>query len=108
MRTQAKYVYRTESFDYGRTWSPAVPTEFANPWSRVDLLALDSGALLLAYNPSGSNRTPLVLALSTDGGLTWPHSVTIEDDPTKRFSYPYLMQATDGAIHMGYSHREGY
>jgi predicted neuraminidase len=109
MRTQADFVYRTESFDYGRTWTPAVPTEFPNPWARVDLLKLDSGNLLLAYNPSGSARTPLVLALSEDGGLTWPHTVTVEDEPAPaRHSYPFLLQSSDGAVHLGYSHREGF
>ncbi|HEX9889487.1 MAG TPA: exo-alpha-sialidase [Nitriliruptorales bacterium] len=106
MRTQARLIYRTESFDYGRTWTPAVPTEFPNPWSRVDLIKAPDGSLVLAYNPSASDRTPLVLTLSEDGGLTWPYEVTVEDEPDQRFSYPFLFITSDGMIHLGYSHRE--
>ena len=107
MRTQARYIYASHSYDYGRTWTPAVPTQFPNPWSRVDLLKTDSGNLILAYNPSGSSRSPLTLALSEDGGLTWPYSVNVEDNPEFRYSYPFLLQSSDGWLHMGYSHMEG-
>ena len=104
MRTQAELIYKTESLDYGRTWTPSVPTQFPNPWARVDLLKTDTGNLILAYNPSSSSRTPLVLTMSEDGGVTWPYAATVEDDPNQTFSYPYLFQSSDGAIHLGYTH----
>lgn len=105
MRTSADYIYKTESFDYGRTWTQATPTQFPNPWSRVDLLKLDNGNLLLAYNPSSSDRTPLTLAMSEDGGQTWPYEVNVETTPESDFSYPFLWQASDRSLHMGYALR---
>ncbi|HEX9889486.1 MAG TPA: exo-alpha-sialidase [Nitriliruptorales bacterium] len=104
MRSNGGRILQTHSFDYGRTWTPAVPTQLESPWARVALLKLDSGNLVVAHNPHYSNRAPLQLAMSEDGGLTWPHTVLVETDPDNRFDYPYLEQSSDGFIHVGYTH----
>lgn len=104
-RTRDGRIWKTESTDYGRTWSDAVPTDLPNPNARVALAKLGSGSLVLAYNPTRRGRSPLRLALSTDGGETWPHGVTVEAEPGEEFSYPYLLQSADGMIHLGYTHR---
>jgi predicted neuraminidase len=62
------HIVRSESRDGGATWSVGADSEFPNPNSAVDLMRLRSGALLLVYNDSMSDRTPLVAALSIDGG----------------------------------------
>jgi predicted neuraminidase len=107
-------MYRTESFDYGRTWSAPVPNGLPQNDSRIALIKLDDGALLLAYNPVTTGRTPLSLSYSTDNGATWSAPQNVEDEgypPTPgadqgpEFSYPYLLQTTDGFIHLGYTHR---
>lgn len=105
MRTRDREIYRSESFDYGRTWSPAVPTGLPNNNARVSLLKLDDGALLLAYNPTTRGREMLRLALSYDNGRTWPHSVGIESEAGQEFSYPELLATRDGMLHLGYTHR---
>ena len=57
------YIVRSESHDGGRTWSPGVETEFPNPNAAVALHKLTSGNLLLIYNDSLTDRTPLTLSL---------------------------------------------
>ncbi|WP_158554114.1 exo-alpha-sialidase [Micromonospora deserti] len=104
-RTRDSFIWRTESFDYGRTWTRAIPTTLPNNNSRLALLKLDNGHLILADNPTFSDRTPLRLSLSTDGGITWPYSVDVETEPGAEFSYPYLLQTADNMIHLGYTHR---
>lgn len=105
MRTRDRAIYKTESFDYGRHWTPAEPTHLPNNNARVALLKLDSGDLLLAYNPITSGRNILRLSLSTDQGNTWTSHVDVESDPGAEFSYPYLVQTGDGMIHLAYTHR---
>jgi hypothetical protein len=82
-----------------------LPTMLPNPNARIALLKLDSGHWLLAYNPTQSSRSPLRLALSEDGGASWPYSLDVESAIGEEFSYPYLIQTDDGYIHLGYTHR---
>lgn len=103
LRTRDGLIYRTESFDYGRHWTAAEPTSLPNSNARVDLLKLDNGHLLLAYNPEG--RRVLRLRLSTDQGRTWGPYVDVEAEGGAEFSYPYLLQTKDGMIHLAYTHR---
>lgn len=96
-------IWRSESHDRGDTWQQPRPTQLPNPNSGLDLLRLRSGALVLAYNHSDRLRTPLCVVLATDGE-TWRWRRTIEDGLAE-FSYPTLLQAQDGAIHMVYTYR---
>lgn len=105
LRTRDQAIYRTESFDYGRTWTPATSTGLPNNNARVALLKLDNGNLVMASNPITSGRNILRLALSTDQGKTWQSSVDVESEPGAEFSYPYLLQTDDGMIHLAYTHR---
>jgi len=90
---------RTESFDGGRTWSPGEETDFPNPNSPVDFVRLQSGHLLLAYNDSASRRSPLSVALSTDGTRTWHPPVDIIRGELS-YSYPCILQTSDGIIYL--------
>lgn len=83
-------LYASRSNDGGLTWSTAAATQLPNPDSKVHVMALPNGVLLLAYNDSPSLRTPLALAMSRDGGDTWVRVATIEDDPCGQFSYPTI------------------
>lgn len=107
LRTADDYIYATESHDYGRTWSTAEATTLPNPGARVALLKLDSGALVLAYNPSntGQGRDTLRVALSDDDGKTWPQWFDVENSPGSEFSYPWLTQSRDGMVHLAYTHK---
>ena len=53
----------------------------------------------LAWGP----RTPLCLAVSVDEGETWNDKVTLEDTPGE-YSYPAIIQATDGSVNVVYTH----
>lgn len=99
------FIVKSESHDGGKTWSEGVDTEFPNPNAAVDLLKLESGHLLLVYNDSMSERTPLTVALSADGGKTWPHKRNIAEGPFD-YAYPYVIQTRDGKIHLVYTSHE--
>ena len=82
-RSTAGYVYRSDSSDGGRSWSPAYTTPLPNNNSGLDLARLANGTLVLAHNPVGASwgpRTPLVLSVSQDDGASWETSVVLEDE----------------------------
>jgi predicted neuraminidase len=96
------YIVRAESHDGGATWSEGRNSAFPNPNSAIEFLKLRSGALLLVYNDSMSQRTPLAAALSTDLDKTYPHRRNIGEGRNS-FAYPIGFQAADGAIHIVYT-----
>ena len=99
------YLVRSESTDGGRTWAPGKDSQFPNPNSAVDFIKLANGHLLLVYNDSMVDRTPLSLAVSTDGDKTYPHRrnlMTGDDD----FAYPIALQGKDGKIYVVFTSQE--
>lgn len=96
------WLVRTESRDGGYTWSEGVETDFPNPNAATDFIKLDNGHLMLVYNDSMDDRTPLTVAISTDNDKTYPHRRNIgEGDNT--FAYPVAIQTDDGKIHVIYT-----
>lgn len=95
-------IYAARSFNGGFTWTASQPTPLPNPNSGIDLLKLRSGRLLLVYNPTAEGREQLALAVSEDEGSTWSAAVLLEDG-VGEFSYPYVIQASDGRIHLLYT-----
>jgi alpha-L-rhamnosidase len=77
-------------------------TTVPNPNSGTDALTLKDGRHLLVYNPTARGRIPLKVALSTDG-KEWKDALTLEDEPGKEFSYPTVIQARDGTVHITYT-----
>ncbi len=100
------YMVRSESLDGGETWSEGVDTQYYNPNSAVELLKLKSGNLLLAYNHHMSERDPLRLAISKDGGKTFPYHIDVAEGGPRDFAYPYLEQTKDGKIHLTFTSKE--
>jgi predicted neuraminidase len=99
------FIVRSESRDGGHTWSEGANTKFPNPNAAIDLLRLNSGNILLVYNNSFLERTPLTLALSTDAEKSWAHQREIATAKLD-YAYPYAIQARDGKIHLVFtSHR---
>ena len=90
--------------DAGQHWQRSAPLPLPNPNASVALLRLASGHLLLAGNGEG-NRNRLLLWLSADEGRTWSAPRAIEDDPeiSAEYSYPALLLARDGRIHLAYT-----
>jgi predicted neuraminidase len=97
-------VCSAESNDYGRTWSPARRTEVPNPNSGLDAVRLADRRIVLACNPATEGRTPLSLLVSEDNGETWPWRRDVETAPGE-YSYPSVIQAADGRVHVVYTHR---
>ena len=96
------FVVRTESRDGGRTWSEGRETQFPNPNAAVDFLKLRNGHLLLVYNNSPLERTPLTVAVSTDADKSYPFRRDVAVGPHD-YGYPYFIQTKDGKIHLVYT-----
>jgi predicted neuraminidase len=54
--------------------------------------------------PTWGPRTPLCLAVSHDEGETWEDRITLENEQGE-FSYPSIIQGSDSAIHIIYTHQ---
>jgi len=100
--TTSGYVQYAESLDGGYTWSDASDTEFPNPNSAVDVVKLKNGHLVLVYNDHMYKRSPLTVAVSTDGGKTYPHRREIGGGDNS-FAYPYVIQTRDDKIRVLYT-----
>jgi predicted neuraminidase len=92
------------SEDHGRTWSPAETTPVPNPNSGLDAVRLQDGRIVLACNPVSEGRTPLSVLVSEDNGVTWPIRRDLETGPGE-YSYPSVIQAADGRVHLVATHR---
>ncbi len=93
MRTNAGFVYRSDSCDYGDTWCPAYPTAMPNNNSGLDCVCMDSGTLALVCNPVEKDwgpRSPLTLFLSEDNGDSFRKILDLETDPGE-YSYPAVI-----------------
>ena len=120
LRSTEGWVFRSDSVDGGRTWTHAYATELPNNNSGIDVVKTESGRLALAHNPISVNwgkRTPLVVALSSDNGRSWPETIVIEDEDThtgevgisldrpvrpNEFSYPAIIE-DDGKLLISYT-----
>jgi predicted neuraminidase len=96
------FICQAESKDGGETWSAAHPTELPNPNSGIDAVRAANGDLLLAYNHTRTGRSPLNIARSTDAAKTWKTVATLEEQPGE-YSYPAIIQASDGRLHVTYT-----
>jgi predicted neuraminidase len=122
----ADWIYVSRSPDYGRTWSVPVSSALPNNNASIQATRLASGRVAIIFNNVRANddpnqtvwprqRYPVTVALSEDGGETWPYMRHIDasDDfcgeqnvrLNRRCAYPCILQTADGAIHIGYSYR---
>ncbi len=96
---------KSVSGDNGHTWTPIEPTDRRNPSSSSAMIKLESGRVLLVYTDTESgSRYPLVIAQSHDDGESWDDIITLATD-WGEFSYPSIIQASDGKIHLTYTYR---
>ncbi len=142
---RADFVHASRADDAGRDWSAPVPTGLPNNNASIQALALADGRIALVFNASsaadatgrrsglyddlgeaapppsgpafwGAPRAPLKLALSADGGRTWPWRRNLEvgdgycltnnskDRRNREFSYPSLTQTPDGMLHIAFTY----
>ena len=99
------WLVRSESRDGGRSWSEGGDSEFPNPNAAVDFIKLRNGHLLLVFNNSFTNRTPLTVAISTDNAKTFPYRRNIAEG-SGDFGYPTVVQTRDEKVHVVYTSDE--
>ncbi|MFO0910458.1 MAG: sialidase family protein [Isosphaeraceae bacterium] len=102
-RATRGFIVRSESSDGGRTWSQGVDSPYPNPNAAVDLLRLRNGHVLLVFNDCFHGRTPLTLAVSTDGAATFDRKRNLVATPGQDYGYPIAFQSRDGRIHVVYT-----
>lgn len=106
-RSQESAVVQSWSKDGGKTWGAVTASELPNPNAGTDAVTLADGRQLIVYNhtvrrgPFPSGRTMLNVAISKDGKF-WKPVVTLEKDKAE-FSYPAVIQTSDGKIQITYT-----
>jgi predicted neuraminidase len=100
-RTRSGRIFETWSDNAGRTWSPLALTALPNPNAGIDAVTLRDGRHLVVYNHTAEGRSPLNVATSRDG-KSWEAAVVLEDAPGE-YSYPAVIQAADGLVHVTYT-----
>jgi predicted neuraminidase len=103
-RTRQGKLFQTWSADKGRTWETMALTSLPNPNSGIDAVGLKDGRFVVVYNHNSTpkGRSPLNLAVSDDG-RTWRAALVLENEPGKEFSYPAVIQSSDGLVHVTYT-----
>ncbi|MCD6394821.1 MAG: exo-alpha-sialidase [Planctomycetes bacterium] len=108
-RSRQNVIAQSSSNDGGRTWGKMTATKLPNPNAGIDAVTLKDGRGLLVYNhtvrksPFPSGRNMLNVAISKDGD-NWKPVLTLERDEGE-FSYPAVIQASDGKVHITYTYR---
>jgi alpha-L-rhamnosidase len=103
-RTKQSRIFEIWSKDLGETWGKMTLTPLPNPNSGADAVTLKDGRQLLVYNhnPNEKGRSPLNVAVSGDG-VHWMPALVLEDEPDRQFSYPAVIQTSDGLVHITYT-----
>ncbi|MDX1946592.1 MAG: sialidase family protein [Pirellulaceae bacterium] len=94
-------LWQTWSDDAGRTWTKLEPAALPHPGSGIDGVTLADGRQLLVYNHTTKGRSPLNVAVS-ENGRQWLAALVLEDQPGE-YSYPAVIQAKDGMVHITYT-----
>ena len=105
LRSTEEEIYRSDSEDYGKTWSKAYTTGLPNNNSGIDVVKCSDGNLVLCCNPVRKNwgeRTPIVLMISEDNGETWKQEFILED-ALGEYSYPCIIE-NNGTIYVSYTY----
>ncbi len=93
------YIWEAISTDGGLHWSELKQTQFPNPDSAFDCVDLGEGKIILIYNHSHTDRFPLHISVSFDGGDHW--SKSLELDSVGEF--PAAIKTADGMVHVTYA-----
>lgn len=100
VRTDLGRIYRAYSKDKGKTFSELHPiAELDSPLSPQSIKRHPkSGDLVLVWNNSPKQRTPLSTAVSSDEGMTWKHVKVLDETPGATFAYTSLEWVKDKAL----------
>lgn len=125
---RADWIYRSTSTD-GCHWTPPAATALPNNDASIQAVLLRDGDIVLAFNdsprvvvngkPRPGPRKPVTLAVSADGGKTWPWKRDVETGRSgatakmekeklpgrEGYSYPTVVQDPDGKIDVAFTYR---
>lgn len=114
-RTDTQSQYRCFSRDGGETWSRVCPDpHFPSPDSPM-LVKRAAGFTVAVFNPTPYSRgvtpvcwarTPYVIAVSEDDGVTFPRHFYLEDDRENGYCYPAIFDGGDYLL-VAYYHSDG-
>ncbi|MDT0677180.1 sialidase family protein [Autumnicola musiva] len=115
-RTEIEHIAQSWSNDGGLTWSEMSVTDLPNNNSGIDAVTLKDGRQLIVYNHSTrkqpgmghKGRGVLNVSISQDG-KNWEAALVLDylDESGKQFSYPAVIQTSDGLVHIAYTwHRK--
>ncbi|WP_058186433.1 sialidase family protein [Terracidiphilus gabretensis] len=119
----ADWIYKSESSD-GCTWTTPQATQLPNNNASIQVTRLKNGRLVMIFNNTQAELKPehadtgsrriLSIAISEDGGKTWPWIRDLENPSISQpilpledaeYSYPSVAQSVDGMIHVAYTFR---
>ncbi len=121
----ADHIYRSVSANGGESWTSPEATELPNNNASIAAIALGGARIALIYNEQSFNddrnvvlwpfeRSTVSLAVSEDGGITWPWRRIVEPGEgftgtanlrcNLRYEYPYLFRDTEGNLHLSYTY----
>ena len=110
-RTRNRHLFTTWSEDNGNTWSDLELLNMPNNSSGTDAVTMKNGEHALIYNhvwpdegTTKSYRSPLNIATSKDG-INWNAALVLEDSKISQYSYPAIIQGSDGMLHCVYTWR---
>ncbi|HLN55586.1 MAG TPA: sialidase family protein [Bacteroidales bacterium] len=102
-RSRSSAILTAWSDDNGRSWTPLSATGLPNPNSGIDAVTLKNGRQLVVYNHIKNGRHMLNVAISEDG-QAWEAAALLENEAAgNEFSYPAVVQADDGMVHITYT-----
>ncbi len=108
-RTKQGKMFFMRSPDCGSSWSQMRLVDVPNPNSGIDAAGLRDGRILLVYNhATGSaehwdaGRDVINVAVSSDG-IHWGEELELEREVGCEFSYPAVIQSSDGMVHITYT-----
>ena len=108
-RSKHNKIIVSQSKDWGQTWSKLNSSNLLNPNSGIDAISIGENQHLMVYNPEAkgkewyNGRNVLVLGKSEDG-LNWQEILKLENENYGEFSYPSIIEAQDGKIHITYTY----
>ena len=109
-RSKQKSIVQSWSADGGQTWGKVSATELPNPNAGTDAVTLADGRQLLVYNHTirggdhPTNREMLNVAISPDG-IHWEPVLVLDRQDRSEFSYPAVIQSSDGLVHITYTYQ---
>ncbi len=99
IRSDQGHVYKAYSVDGGVTWSAPEAMPLRSPSSPATIKRIPStGDLLIVWNNSPDQRTPMTAAISRDEGETWECFRDLDTDAAHKAAYASVLFVGDEAL----------